>query len=134
MKVVPEGFLKECPYCNNNFLIPKRYGPKWAEKKRKYCSIQCKKSAHSGLSFSPSTQFSTDRTSWTNHPRFKTGIWSYRKFIKSECEDCGSTKHLVVHHMDEDRNNNDKDNLRTVCSSCHCNVYHPRKFYGNQYV
>lgn len=33
--------------------------------------------------------------------------------------ECGSTKHLCVHHIDYNRNNNNLLNLQTVCKRCH---------------
>jgi len=42
-----------------------------------------------------------------------------RKFRKNECEECGKTKDLHVHHKDRDLLNNDPSNLKTLCNSCH---------------
>jgi|TARA_Y100000310_G_scaffold160800_1_gene160689 5-methylcytosine-specific restriction endonuclease McrA len=76
----------------------------------------------------------TKERSWNKHPRFINGKWGYSQFKKSSCEDCGSTKYLMVHHIDHDNTNNKLKNLKTVCAKCHTNTYHPRKFGGNQYV
>jgi 5-methylcytosine-specific restriction endonuclease McrA len=37
------------------------------------------------------------------------------------CEACETTDTtvLVVHHIDEDRQNNSDENLQTLCSNCH---------------
>jgi ribosomal protein S27AE len=43
----------------------------------------------------------------------------YFKFRKDECERCGSTSFLGQHHRDRNRENNSKDNIETLCASCH---------------
>jgi hypothetical protein len=39
------------------------------------------------------------------------------------CEICGKKHNLNVHHVDEDRRNNDLSNLMTLCVSCHHAVH-----------
>lgn len=47
----------------------------------------------------------------------------YRKHKKDNCEECGFVpKHkcqLDVDHIDENHNNNDPSNLKTLCANCH---------------
>lgn len=129
---------RKCQYCKSVFYLNPRLGVKWAEKsgKGKFCSTKCAGLSRRGTRNSPDTEFRETKTlqDWTSHKRFVDGIWSYSRWKKSECEDCGSTRYLLVHHLDHDRHNNNLTNLRTVCAKCHCNTYHPRKFHGNQYV
>lgn len=41
-------------------------------------------------------------------------------FIPSDkCEKCGSTKNLLVHHIDHNRSHNYKANLMVLCKRCH---------------
>lgn len=40
-----------------------------------------------------------------------------------ECEICGTTEEIVVHHVDGDRENNAIDNLVPVCKSCHGKIH-----------
>ena len=40
-----------------------------------------------------------------------------------ECESCGESKQVVVHHIDGDRNNNDIDNLAPLCPTHHAEVH-----------
>ena len=40
-----------------------------------------------------------------------------------ECVVCGAEEDLVVHHVDGDRSNNDPENLRFMCRSCHRSVH-----------
>ena len=43
----------------------------------------------------------------------------YHKHIKNECEICGTTENLEVHHIDKNHSNNNTSNLMTLCESCH---------------
>lgn len=61
----------------------------------------------------------TTEQEWRSHPRFKNGKWSYRRFKKSACEECGSIDELHVHHKDHNRENNASENLVTLCHNCH---------------
>lgn len=59
-----------------------------------------------------------------NNNNWKGGIGVYRGLadeygLPKECERCGSTKNLLVHHKDRDRYNNNPDNLERLCKSCH---------------
>lgn len=127
-----------CLQCKSEFQLNPRLGINWAEKvgKGKYCSTKCAGLSRRGKHSSPATQFkkTITKSDQRSHPRYSDGIWSYRKWKKDSCTDCGSTDNLFVHHLDENRHNNELDNLRTVCAKCHVNIYHPRKFRGNQYV
>jgi len=35
------------------------------------------------------------------------------------CQDCGTNQNLVIHHLDENKENNNPENLITLCWSCH---------------
>ena len=65
---------------------------------------------------------SRERVGWQtgalNHG-WKGGIQTYRRHRKNACERCESTKHLLVHHKDGDRYNNELANLETLCKRCH---------------
>ncbi len=44
----------------------------------------------------------------------------YRKLIDTkECQRCGATERIEVHHMDLDHYNDDPDNLIALCIYCH---------------
>lgn len=53
---------------------------------------------------------------------------TYRRIIKedSKCVICGYSGFLEVHHIDRNRDNNNRDNLQILCSLCH-KEQHPRK-------
>lgn len=59
-----------------------------------------------------------------NANAYKTGIGIYQKLKKMsidelKCERCESTNHLLVHHKDRDRDNNEISNLELLCKACH---------------
>ena len=57
-----------------------------------------------------------------NNINWKTGIVGYHKMIDLTtacCEQCGSTKNLLIHHRDHDRTNNKRENLQVLCKKCH---------------
>jgi len=41
------------------------------------------------------------------------------------CQQCGRKRSVTCHHIDEDKLNNIKDNLITLCKSCHSKFHHP---------
>lgn len=47
----------------------------------------------------------------------------YQKYMKKCCEVCGTTTDLEVHHIDKNHQNNNPNNLLTVCSSCHQKIH-----------
>ena len=53
----------------------------------------------------------------------KQGIPIYHIYKKQVCELCGFVPYipqqLDVHHIDGDRQNNDSNNLKTLCANCH---------------
>lgn len=64
-----------------------------------------------------------------NNPTFKNGIHSYHKIaeiyrLPKFCYHCKTTSDLHIHHIDEDRTNNDPSNLMWVCNSCHQKIMH----------
>lgn len=65
---------------------------------------------------------------------YKTGISVYRKkalrFFKEKCIKCEASHHdrkIIIHHVDEDRNNNDISNLMPLCHSCHRSLHNTIK-------
>ena len=36
-----------------------------------------------------------------------------------QCEECGSSEFIEIHHKDKNRRNNSKENLAQLCSKCH---------------
>jgi len=46
-------------------------------------------------------------------------LWRARKHLKTSCEACGIKKRLQSHHIDQNVENNEKENIQTLCKSCH---------------
>lgn len=67
-----------------------------------------------------------------NNPNWKGGTYTskthtriaYRKYVH-ECAMCGTNEECVleVHHIDENHENNNEDNLIILCSNCHSRVH-----------
>lgn len=89
-----------CKHCNKTFKDFKRL-------KRVFCSKAC-------------VGKETKKTWKPNYTTVrKTMI--YRGMIK-ECQKCGYNEYpkiLGVHHIDENRNNNEQNNLIILCPNCH---------------
>lgn len=47
------------------------------------------------------------------------------KTVATACNLCGATSNLQVHHQDENPQNNEPSNLRTLCPSCHRRCHSP---------
>ena len=43
--------------------------------------------------------------------------------LKDNCENCGGTNRLAVHHLDRNRFNDSKENLKTLCNNCHSKLH-----------
>lgn len=67
----------------------------------------------------------TKRLKGSNNPQWRGGISViyYRRLFEEvlpkKCQICGNDKHLVVHHKDGNRRNNNIENLVVMCKSCH---------------
>lgn len=46
----------------------------------------------------------------------------YRNLF-TKCEKCVSHFDLLVHHIDQNRKNNEAENLQVLCTSCHAIVH-----------
>lgn len=49
--------------------------------------------------------------------------WRARKHVGSSCESCGAARQLHVHHIDRNPANNEAENLKTFCGSCHLKLH-----------
>lgn len=102
-----------CGTCGKDMEVPEKR-LKESKSGKVFCSKSCSASYTNSL-----------RTGET-HPNFKEGKFSYRKLAFSiyehKCAVCGWDEDedvLEVHHIDENRSHNHKDNLIILCPICH---------------
>ena len=95
---------KECPVCGDNFKTQKRGN----SREKRTCSYSCS---------------NTFFRSGKNNPNWKEVSTQYRnkcfEYHKKECIICKEEKIVEVHHIDEDRSNNDIFNLVPLCPTHH---------------
>ena len=114
-----------CIICNKEFNC---------SSSRKYCSDICRRKYRTQQSLMYQKRKNPNKLIGIgsgNHPNnkgrlsksYKTGKRSYQQYNKGYCEECGSLKNLCVHHIDEDRDNNEETNLKTVCKKCHQKIH-----------
>ena len=106
--------IKDCYNCNNPMVVCEFCGSTFRKRKkelnktkRSYCSINCRNRA-------------------MNDAKRKSTINNYRNVAdanyKHKCSVCGWDEDediLEVHHIDENRENNNVDNLIILCPTCH---------------
>lgn len=81
-------------------------------------------------------QLLSERMLGENNPNYIKN-YKYRNFVTLKklcnsgkiniCKDCGKEKKLLVHHIDENYENDSLENLTTICYSCH-NKIHKRGY------
>lgn len=57
--------------------------------------------------------------------------------LKNECCECQSKDYLVIHHIDENRQNNKLYNLKVLCRSCHSKIHDlipPLRISNNEWI
>lgn len=105
--------------CDN----PIRYGG------AKYCSPRCRNAQNAynwavktGKIVNPGVGSGGNQLA-ENNPNYKNGIGDYSErglsHYRRICNRCSSEENLLVHHIDEDRTNNNLSNLEVLCKSCH---------------
>jgi len=99
----------KCDTCDSPFeIIPKRYNK--SKHKKFFCSKECKLKAHRvGGSIAPEHYGSVAYRSLFESHELVCSRCGYNEF------DCG----IDIHHKNENRNDNRKENLIPLCSPCH---------------
>ncbi|MCH5315443.1 MAG: HNH endonuclease [Eubacterium sp.] len=105
---------KYCAYCGKR-LERKRFANGRLEdfgvfSKRKYCSMTCMRKAF--LKIGNNNQ--TYRVSHSTSQKINELILQ-----RTTCENCGKSGNLDVHHIDGNYQNNNLENLKVLCRSCH---------------
>ena len=100
-----ENIVKYCMVCGE-LMERKRYNgtleSNHAFNRRRYCNLQCAGKAR--LHKIPSIHATRKR---------------YAHLLGTECEMCGATENLDLHHVDNNPANNEPGNRMTLCDSCH---------------
>lgn len=96
--------LKKCPICNN---------PIKDFKHNVTCSNKCK------MIYFSEMYKEYGKTSH-QHSHYRTICFENHE---KKCIICGEDKIISVHHIDEDRNNNDPKNLIPLCPTHHCYLH-----------
>ena len=96
-----ERIIKQCPICEKEFETLKGH-----PREKMTCGYSCS-----------NTYF----RSGENNPNWKQS--SYRttcfEYHKKECVVCGEDKIVAIHHIDENRKNNELSNLIPLCPTHH---------------
>jgi len=153
-KLFYESRLK-CCYCKNEFHI-KAYDKRKREKqgsKATFCSTKCfrdHKMSARVMSTCPVCSKEFSQTPWQkkcyrfcspvckaqedqrreNGRNYRNGAALFRVISREAygeiCYSCRSTEKIEVHHLDRNRKNNTKENLRPLCRECHHHVHKGR--------
>lgn len=101
-----EQHKKECRICGNEFIFNGRLKTKQYETAR-FCSRSC----------------ANNRQSWWNKDDNEFKSRSYRTIAKRhhelKCVICGFDKIVAIHHIDQNKQNNDPTNLIPLCPNHH---------------
>ena len=129
--------ILKCKRCDSEFEA-KRKNKKYCESCRKKIDVEIvmrsRKKKHPEVEVGVGSG-NNSRNHGVTHPSYTTGIAAYRKMIDTKkCAICGSKKHLLVHHIDENRLHNDPSNLVCWCKRCHQQHHTKRDPKTGQYL
>ena len=115
---------KYCAYCGKKlerrfYSGCNKFEDMTCFKKRKYCDRMCMRKAFTNVGESNSNWSNTHSTARTINNLF---------LHKDRCEICGKSGKLDIHHIDENPNNNNIDNLMCLCRSCHMKIHRNESF------
>lgn len=106
---------ENCPRCGAKITI--KEGESTGNfRNRRFCNVRC---AYESRRKDPGEPSKLSRERSARH------VAAEAKSDVAECEMCGSTKRLHVHHRDENPLNNALDNLLKVCVRCHMRIHGP---------
>ncbi len=101
-----------CPVCNKSFT--KKLSALHSKSGYYFCSRKCKEIAQSVDSNFKKIRPTHYLDGWSRYA-------SRAKRKQMFCDICGESNKdfLIVHHIDENRENNALENLRVLCANCH---------------
>ena len=112
-----KGKIIECYICGKK-VYKKNKDLNNSKNKKFFCNVKC------------SNKWLGAKRLGQNHPNWINGKYSYKDILKrtgilSVCGLCGEKdpRVLVVHHIDQNRDNNSLLNLAWLCHNCHFLVH-----------
>jgi hypothetical protein len=106
----------QCAWCNNKFIVRKSRTNKKNKSGLFFCNRFCKDSAQ---------KLGGIKEIMPPHYGTSNGKYSYRDLFNTEefvCRRCNYKEFInsvVIHHINENRDNNNKENLIPLCMCCH---------------
>lgn len=119
---------KICARCGNEFEYTRRNLHKGQEPV--FCSLDCSRNNGNNKEILDNIG-STHKYGFGFNKKLKTKI---KERDGKCCQLCGETHKLEVHHIDYDKNNNEENNLITLCRRCHCITNHNRGFWTQVFI
>ncbi|HAS92258.1 MAG TPA: hypothetical protein DCS12_08515 [Clostridiales bacterium] len=126
------NLINKCEICGNNFNVYP------AIKDSKYCSHNCYWKSLIGKHFTNSGQFKkTGRVitlysdEWNKNLRIL--IRQRDNYTCQICGDIQDNRAFSVHHIDYNKKNCNKNNLITLCTSCHSKTNYNRDYWINYF-
>jgi len=116
-----ESIEKICKGCNKNFKCSK------SRKERKFCSMECRSISINTTRDNRKIRKNLHALSGRKNSR--TLRLKFFRIFDSICDLCGIKEEsflMDLHHIDEDCNNNEIDNLSILCCFCH-RKYHKKR-------
>ncbi len=117
-----KGKFFNCLVCKKEF-----YRSPSKIKHSKSGNFFCSKACHMGWKNSQAIE--------ERHPNWSGGTQAYRNILKRSgrkryCTGCkiSDKRVLVVHHIDQNRKNNDLSNLAWLCQNCHHLIHYHKNF------
>lgn len=130
--------LLTCKDCNNQFEAKRKDTQRCPTCKKKERSKQVmlsRQKRNPNIELGVGSGRAKNNQAGPTNQSWKTGITGYRKLVvKKECAYCNSTKNLLIHHLDENRHNNELSNLVVLCKSCHQKHHCQRSPITGQYL
>ena len=134
--------IQICKVCKKEHLEFPSVKPDYCSRECYYIARKSMKGPNTGKKFSEEWKNNIGKAgkglrSKEKNPNWKGGqIKKYPSIFKRKlsmlvrqrdnftCQKCNNKKSLIVHHIDENTQNNSLENLVTLCRSCHGKLHH----------